>query len=135
MHTPFSSAYLHIHLHEGIWPALETHWLGFATSAEFHAAVEQALQMGRQAQVKGWIADDRLLGAVRPRDLQWIHEKILLSLNRAGLQRFALLESQDTMNRLTIASMYQQAASNIDFEIRRFEDIEQARAWACGQDE
>jgi hypothetical protein len=69
---------------------------------------------------------------VRPRDLEWTQDKVLLALEDLGLQRFALLESQDAMNRLTIASMYERVQPAISYEIRRFDDLEAARAWATG---
>ena len=132
MQTALSLPYLNIYLHDGPLPALETHWLGYASSADFRAAVAQAVVLGRQHGVRGWIADDRQLGAVRPRDLNWVHDDVLLVLEDLGLQRFALLESQDALNRLTIAGMYERVLPAISYEIRRFDDIQAARAWASG---
>jgi hypothetical protein len=120
--------YLHLYLHPG--PVLETYWLGFANGAEFRAGVLQALALARQHHATGWVADDRLLGAVRPRDLQWCLDEVLLALDQAGIRRFALLESQDVMNRRTIDEMYQRLQPVVSFEIRRFTDPQLARAWA-----
>lgn len=122
--------YLNLYLHPGPSPALETHWLGFATGAEFRAGIRQAMDLARQHHVTGWIADDRLLGAVRPRDLQWCFDEVLLALGALGVRRFALLESQDAMNRRTIDGMYQRVQPVVAFEIRRFTDVQLARAWA-----
>ena len=124
--------YLDLYLHPDPSPAVETHWLGFATSAEFRAGVLQAMELARAHHALGWIADDRLLGAVRPRDLQWCLEEVLLALGALGVRRFALLESQDAMNRRTIDGMYQRVQPVVAFEIRRFTELEPARAWACG---
>ena len=124
--------YLNLYLHPGPSPAMETHWLGFATGAEFRAGILQAMALGREHHVTGWIADDRLLGAVRPRDLQWCLDEVLLSLGELGVRRFALLESQDAMNRRTIDGMYQRVEPEVSFEIRRFTDLQHARAWAGG---
>jgi hypothetical protein len=135
MQTALSLPYLSIYLHDGPLPALETHWLGFASSADFRAAVAQAVGLGRQHGVRGWIADDRLLGAVRPRDLDWVHDEVLLVLDGLGLQRFAHLESQDVLNRRTIAGMYERVQPTISYEIRRFDDLAAARAWASGEGE
>ena len=122
--------YLNLYLHPG--PVLETHWLGFANGAEFRVGVRQAVVLARQHHATGWVADDRLLGAVRPRDLQWCLDEVLLTLDQAGIRRFALLESQDAMNRRTIDEMYQRLQPAVAFEIRRFTDPQQARAWAGG---
>ncbi|UOR03751.1 hypothetical protein MUN82_12420 [Hymenobacter aerilatus] len=134
MQTLFSFPFLTVYLHTGPFPALETHWRSFATSTEFRDSIEQAVHLGIQHQVKGWIADDRQLGAVRPRDLDWVYNDALLPLDQAGLLRFALLESQDTLNRHTIAKVYTRAEPAVSFEIRTFQDITLARAWAKGID-
>jgi hypothetical protein len=123
--------YLNLYLHpEG--PTVETSWLGFATGPEFRAGVLQALQLGRHHHATGWVADDRLLGAVRPRDLQWCFDEVLLLLDQVGIERFALLEAQDAMNRRTIDAIYQELQPAVRFAIRRFTDLPQARAWAAG---
>lgn len=133
MQTLLSFPYLTVYLHDGPVSALETHSLGFAPSTDFRAAVGQAVGLGRQHRVQGWIADDRLLGAVRPRDLEWTHDEVLLPLEDLGLQRFAHLESQDALNRRTIAGMYDRVLPAITYEIKRFDDIQAARAWARGE--
>ncbi|MDO7874103.1 hypothetical protein Q5H93_05110 [Hymenobacter sp. ASUV-10] len=133
MRTVLSFPYLEVNLHEGPIPTLETHWLGFAPSADFRSAIEQAVEIARQHRVLGWIADDRQLGAVRPRDLEWTHDEVLLVLENLGLRRFALLESEDALNRRTIAGMYERAMPAISYEIRRFDDLTAARAWAAGE--
>lgn len=130
MLTLFSSSYLHIYLHEDPVPVIETHWQGFATGQEIRQALTQVIPLAQQYQVKGWVADDRLLGAVRPRDLEWIQQQVLLPLHRLGVRRFAHLESGDALNRLTIAAMYKRVEPEVDFEIQRFTELPQARAWA-----
>ena len=117
-------------MHAGPAAALEIRWLSYVPSAEFRAAIEQALALARLQSIAGWIADDRLLGAVRPRDLTWVMETVLPAIEAAGVRRFALLESHDAINRMTIASMYEQALPVRHFEVQFFADIELARAWA-----
>lgn len=124
--------YLTIYLHQGPDSAIETEWLGYANSADFRRSVLLALQFGQQQHIRGWIANDRRLGAVRPRDLEWLRAEILPALAAAGVRRFALLEAEDSLNRLTIGWMYQQATTELSFEIRPFTELSQARAWAIG---
>ena len=54
----------------------------------------------------------------------------LPTLMERGVRRFARLDAQDTMNRLLIGIMYQQAATSPPFELRTFSDLQQAREWA-----
>lgn len=122
--------YLHVYLHEGPAPVLELQWLSYVSSADFRAAATQVLEFTRTHHAKAWLGDDRLLGAVRPRDLEWAEQAILAPLAQAGLQRFARLESQDALNSLLISGMYARAAISAPFAIRHFTDLPAARAWA-----
>lgn len=133
MRTLRALPYLNIFLHEGPAPVLELQWICYAASADLRAALSQAVQLSRQHQVEGWVCDDRQQGAVRPRDVEWAEHDILLPLDQAGLKRFAQLESENALNRLTIDVAYTRTMPSLHFEVRRFEDLAQARTWASGK--
>ncbi|KUG08117.1 hypothetical protein [Solirubrum puertoriconensis] len=121
-----------LHLHRGRTNALETEWLSFVSSAAFRSQITDALELARRHNVTGWIANDRLLGAVRPVDLRWVAEVVLPAMAKLGVQRFARLESEETLNRMLIGNMYQDVTEAVPFEVRSFGDLAEARAWACG---
>lgn len=127
-----SYPFLNIWLHNspGKRVALETEWLGFAGSTDFRAAIIELLHLAQQHHVTGWVADDRRLGAVRPKDLEWCHSALLVPLADLGLARFAHLEAADTLNRITIKGMYQKGLPGQSFEIQHFTLLPEARAWA-----
>jgi hypothetical protein len=128
-----SYPFLNLVLHSGgPHNVLETEWLGFAGSTEFRAALTEALRLARLHRVTGWVADDRRLGAVRPKDLEWTHTEILVPLGELGVARFAHLESEEVMNRLTIDGMYQRSVPGLPYEFRHFTSLPTARAWAVG---
>ncbi|WP_220614449.1 hypothetical protein [Hymenobacter sp. HSC-4F20] len=120
-----------LHLHHGQQYALETEWLGFTSSSNFRRYITQALQLAQQHRVTAWIANDVRLGAVRPVDLEWVANDVLPAMTRLGIKRFARLESQETLNRMLIGGMYQEATPALPFETRAFADIQEARSWAC----
>ena len=132
MRTLLAFPYLNLYLHDGPTPVLELQWLSYVSSADFRAAATQALDFTRTYHAKAWVGDDRLLGAVRPRDLEWAEQTILHALAQAGLERFALLESQDALNRRIISGMYTRVESEMPFTIRHFDDPLAARVWASG---
>jgi hypothetical protein len=70
---------------------------------------------------------------VRPKDLEWTHTTVLAPLSDLGLIRFAHLESEETLNRITINGMYQSAVPGLAYEFRHFTSLTEARAWAGGQ--
>lgn len=126
---PFLTIWLHTG--PGQRNVLETEWLGFAGSADFRAAITELLQLAQQHHVTGWVADDRRLGAVRPKDLEWCHSALLVPLAKLGLARFAHLEANDTLNRITINGMYQKDLPGQAYELRHFTLLPEARAWAA----
>ncbi|RZJ94426.1 MAG: hypothetical protein EOO60_03070 [Hymenobacter sp.] len=123
--------FLNVLLHTGTHNVLETEWLGFAGSVDFRLALTEALRLARLHRVVGWVADDRHLGAVRPKDLAWTHENILSPLSDLGVRRFAHLEAEETLNRITINGMYQSAIPGLAYEFRHFTSLPEARAWAA----
>lgn len=128
-----SYPFLNLVLHSGgPHNVLETEWLGFAGSADFRAALTEALRLARLHRISGWVADDRRLGAVRPKDLDWTHTEILVPLGELGVVRFAHLESEEVMNRLTIDGMYQRSVPGLPYGFRHFTALAEARAWAVG---
>jgi len=124
--------FLLIHLHADARNVLETEWLGFAGSNDFRLALTEALRLAQQHHVTGWVADDRRLGAVRPKDLEWTHLHVLTPLAALGVVRFAHLESDNTLNRLTIDGMYRGAIPSLPYEFQHFTSLSEARSWAAG---
>lgn len=120
-----------LHLHHGQHPALETEWLGFTGSSNFRRYITEALELAQRHGATAWIANDQRLGAVRPRDLEWVAHDVLPAMQRLGIVRFARLESQETLNRMLIGGMYQETTPELPFETRTFTDIQKARNWAC----
>lgn len=106
MHPLFTAPYLTLYLHPGPAPTLELSWQNNAGSTDFRAAAQQALTLTQQHQVKAWVGDDRLLGAVRPVDLQWAEDNILPVLGQVGLARFALLARPAPLNTLLLGDTY-----------------------------
>ena len=119
-----------LHLHQGARIALETEWLGYVSSADFRRYVIEAVALARQHHATAWIANDQLLGAVRPKDLAWVGEEVLPALVELGVVRFARLEAEQTLNRMLIGTLYQKSTPELPMQTCTFTDALQARAWA-----
>jgi hypothetical protein len=132
MRTLLALPFLNVHLHESPSPVLELEWLSYIGSTEFRAAALQALALSQQHRVRAWVADDRHLGAVRPRDLDWAEQAILVPLSQRGLRRFAHVEPLDALNRHVVGSMYSHSQPALGFELATFSSLAEARAWASG---
>jgi hypothetical protein len=127
-----SYPYLDLYLHTRAAPALEARWRGFVSSAVLRQVVAETLVLARQHRIRGWIADDRLLGPVRPTDLEWIVTEMLPALVKFGVKRLARIEAEDPMNQLLIGSAQETVQPTLPLEIRVFSDLPAARVWATG---
>ncbi|KUG08068.1 hypothetical protein [Solirubrum puertoriconensis] len=126
-------SFLNLYLHESSTiRAMEAEWRGFVSSSFLRQAVTDAIGLARQHRITGWIADDRLLGPVRPADLDWISEHALPELVRIGLKRFARIEAEDPLNKLLISQLQHEVEETLPFQVRTFTDVQQARLWASG---
>jgi hypothetical protein len=127
-----SHPYLRLYLHEGASRAIEAQWQGFISSAVLRQATLDAVELARKHRITGWIADDRLLGPVRPVDLEWIAREVLPLLIDVGLRRFARLDAVDPLNKMLIGQAQETAQHQMPFDLQSFTDLDLAREWACG---
>ena len=128
-----SYPFLNLYLHPGPPPALEAQWHGSTSSTLLRQATVECVTFAREHRVTGWIADDRQLEPLRPRDLNWIATYALPLLVKWGVRRFAHLEAANPLTQRGLDPVQESAGQHLSFEIRSFTDLAAARAWACGQ--
>jgi hypothetical protein len=130
MEKVFSSPHINIYLHPGPNKALELEWLDFANSDELRSSLLEGLQLARQHGIKSWIADNRLLRAIRPKDFEWMGPAIIMPLNELGVRRIAIIESQDAINRFGVNAFMASVIPNTGITNKLFANSDDARAWA-----
>lgn len=130
METLLHTQYLRIYLHRTTHPTIELQWLDFVPSADFRAALQEAMRLAREHKVRALIADNRLLRALRQADLEFGGELVFKGLSDMGGRRFAAVESLDAMNRMGVSALVASVIPNTRLTSQFFTTIEQARAWA-----
>jgi hypothetical protein len=130
MEKLFSNQYLIVFLHGTSHKTLELQWLDFVPSADFRRGIEEVSRLVQQHQAKALIADNRLIRALRPVDLEWSGNLIFKGLSELGGHRFAAVESLDAINRMGVAAMVANVIPNTKLTSQFFATIEEARAWA-----
>jgi hypothetical protein len=126
----YHTSFVQLH-HQAAGATLETEWLGFVNSEQLRAALTEALRLGRQHRVQGWVANNTLLRTIRPADQDWINEVWFPEFAKLGVQRLAIIESQDALNRMGISTIMQRATAHVPFDTDYFTDADQARRWAA----
>lgn len=130
MEKLFSNQYLTIFLHRTPHHTIELQWLDFVPSADFRRGIEEVARLAQQHQVKALIADNRLLRALRPTDLEWGGNLVFGGLSERGGRRLAVVESRDAMNRMGVTALVANVLPDTKLTSQFFATVEEARAWA-----
>lgn len=83
METLCTTTYLHILLHRTTHHTLEMQRLNFVPSTDFRQSIE-LLRLLRTYQPKALLADNRLLQALHPADLEWSGNLVFHGLSELG---------------------------------------------------
>lgn len=126
----YHTSYLMLH-HDPAASAIETEWLGFVNSEQLRTSLLEVLRLARQHRIKGYVANNVLLRTIRPADQDWINEVWFPEFAKLGVQRLAIVMSQDGLNRMGINNIMQRATAHIPFDTQHFADAATARNWAA----
>jgi len=129
----YRTSYLLLH-HDPIGATIETEWQGFVNSEQLRTSLLEVLRLARQYRVKGYIANNVLLRAIRPTDQEWINESWFPEFAKLGVQRMAVIVSQDGLNRMGVDNIMQRATPHLPFDTQHFADAQTARQWAAVTD-
>ena len=130
MEELFGNQYLHLFLHRTSHNTLELQWLDFVPSADYRRGIEELSRLAQEHQAKALVADNRLLRALRPVDLEWSGNLIFRELSELGGRRLAVVESRDAMNRMGVTALVATVIPNTKLTSQFFATTEEARAWA-----
>lgn len=126
----YNTSYLLLH-HDPVGATIETEWQGFVNSEQLRTSLLEVLRLARQYRVKGYIANNVLLRTIRPADQDWINEVWFPDFAKLGVQRLAIVVSQDGLNRMGIDNIMQRATKHIPFDTQHFAEANTARKWAA----
>ena len=126
----YRTSYLLLH-HDPVGHTLETDWQGFVNSEQLRTSLIEVLRLGRQYRIKGYIANNMLLRTIRPADQDWINEVWFPDFAKLGVQRMAIVVSQDGLNRMGVDNIMQRATAHLPFDTQYFADADAARHWAA----
>ena len=127
----YTSPHLNVYLHEGLHNMVELEWLDFANSEELRRNILEGLRLAQLHRAQSWLADNRLLRAIRPKDFEWMGPAISLPLDQLGVKRIAVVESQDAINRMGVTAFLSSVVPGTSITTQYFTTAEEARAWSA----
>jgi len=105
-------------------------WRGQLRGPELREAYLMVLDMIDRFYLTRWLADDRMMGAVEPADLQWSLEVYIPRIAKSSLLRMARLPSKFEENLQAVGVMIDKGHSyDLHLTFRDFENEEEAMAW------
>ena len=132
MSVIYRTSFLQLHL-DPAGPTLETEWLDFANSEQLRSALTEALRLGRQHRVTGWIGNNLKMRTIRPADQDWMNQCWFPEFAKLAVMRLAVVVSQDALNQMGINNILQRASEHVPFDTQYFTHPADARRWAAGQ--
>lgn len=104
-------------------------WKGYATSAEFRAALLRGVQAIREHHVVGYVSDARKAKVFVTEDLQWVSEVWLPQAVTAGLKRMAMVTAEQGLGKAIIEDVAKEI-DNHGLSMRKFDSVAAATVWA-----
>ena len=108
---------------------LYAEWKGYATSAEFRAALLKGVQAMREHQVVGYVSDARKAKVFVAADLRWVSEVWLPQAVKAGLKRMAMVTAEEGLGKAIIEDVAKEI-DNHGLSMRKFDSVAAATVWA-----
>lgn len=105
-------------------------WRGRLQGPELREAFLLCLELIDRFYLTRWLADDRLMEAIDPADLEWSLQVYVPRMARSSLLRMAQLPSSFEDNRQGVEVMIDKGKSyGVDLVHRTFIDEQEAMAW------
>ena len=103
-------------------------WKSFATSEEFRYGLNEGLKLIQQKNASNWLADLRKMEAIDPEDEQWSNENWFPRALQTGINRMALVPSEDVFNSISVENIMNSVAGT-GLVTHYFKEADEAKSW------
>ncbi|WP_114782902.1 hypothetical protein [Botryobacter ruber] len=108
-------------------------WNGHLQGAELRETFLLCLDLIDRYSLTRWLADDRLMQAIEPTDLEWTLQVFIPRLAESSLLRMARLPSQYEENNEAVELMINKGQNyTVDLVHRTFQEEQEAMEWLLG---
>jgi hypothetical protein len=125
----YERPYIRIYVYE-LHRLIVTEWIGFAFSDELRSALDEALRLARQNGVTRWVANYQQRRVITPDDQDWVSGVWMPQLSSLGLERLAIVVSENVFSRMSVDTILTRAAGHITWDTRYFDTPKAAEVWA-----
>lgn len=104
-------------------------WKGPVTGAIYRATLMRLLDTVARHGLRHWLSDGRRMGPILYSDQAWTLEEFVPLLVKAGVERIAIVSSEDVLNQIAVDRMVSATASIVPYSIAFFQDPSIAQLW------
>jgi len=104
-------------------------WKGYVPGHMLRRILIQAVMQVQQHRLRYWLSDSRSLGAILREDELWIKNDMIPQLLRMGVERLAIVMSQDFFTRMSTDRLVDHGRSSAPFPVQMFDTAENAALW------
>jgi len=104
-------------------------WKEPVPGTKYREILLRLLSTVRQHHLKHWLSDGRRMGPILFNDQTWTMQEFLPQLIQAGLERIAIVSSEDVLNRIAVDRMVNATPEEVPYSIAFFQDPSIAQLW------
>ncbi|MEJ8804360.1 STAS/SEC14 domain-containing protein [Pontibacter sp. H249] len=104
-------------------------WRGFLSSEEFRNNGLRCLHLIQAEGLVRWLADQRVMRAIRQQDLNWVVTELVPLMLASPLRRMAIVVSVDIFNNMAMEQLFKRAGNLGDLIIKEFDNEDAALQW------
>lgn len=104
-------------------------WKRPVSGAIYRGSLLRLLSTVTQRQLRHWLSDGRRMGPILYADQAWTLEEFVPLLVKAGVERIAIVSSEDVLNQIAVDRMVSATAAVVPYSIAFFQDPSIAQLW------
>lgn len=104
-------------------------WKRPVSGAIYRGSLLRLLNTVTQRQLRHWLSDGRRMGPILYADQAWTLEEFVPLLVKAGVERIAIVSSEDVLNQIAVDRMVSATAAVVPYSIAFFQDPSIAQLW------
>lgn len=104
-------------------------WKGSGHGKVYRETLLRLLEIVQGHGVKYWLSDGRKMGPILFADEEWSMKEFTPLLVKAGIERIAIVSSEDVLNRIAVDRMVNATSPSVPYSIAFFQDPSIAQLW------
>ncbi len=104
-------------------------WKNYAASGTYRATLNLAVEWIEHHKLRYFLTDQRRRGPILHEDQIWLVNDWAPRMAKAGLERAAVVQSQDYFNRAAVNRFVQTVLPTVSYPIGNFQTMEEALHW------